>query len=245
MMSDLSAASDVLPFRRRVTKVCAQRFIPTKALTKQAVEEKMQFLRSLNHRNLVSIEEIILHEDSDMIELSLEFMPLSVVELCVRVFPYHDEFSLAAILGQAIEGLLYLDSAGLCHTSFTESQVLADFAGNVKISGPDWCEKGKTLPLQLLPLTQHLMYPWLYSERVRSDATKWARGTHAVEFWQTVSRPTTSLNALKKSALLQLPWKKLDVRELMLLAVDHVRTEKKMKRAIGMDRLSSDARASM
>lgn len=99
-MSDLSAASNVLPFRRRVTKVSAQRFIPTKALTKQAVEEKMQFLQSLNHRKLVSVEEITLHEGSDMIELSLEFMPLSVVELCVRVFPYHDEFSLAAILGQ-------------------------------------------------------------------------------------------------------------------------------------------------
>ncbi|KAJ3499728.1 hypothetical protein NLG97_g112 [Lecanicillium saksenae] len=235
MMSDLRAANSV-PSARLRPKVIARRFIPAEKLMNQAVADKMQFLRSLDHGNLVSLEKIFLNRESNFIEVELEFMPVSVAELCVRIFPYHDEVSLAAILGQTIEGLSFLETAGFCHTMLSESQVLADFAGTVKISGLDWCEKGKALPQQLLPLTQHLMYPWMYSERVRVDSTKWAKDSHAFEFWRALSRPTTSLEALSKSGLLQIAWNKSDLRALMLIAFDHVRTEKmRLANGVGCD----------
>lgn len=98
-MSDLRAANSV-PSARRHPKVIARRFIPAEKLMNQVVADKMQFLRSLDHGNLVSVEEISFNRESNFIEVELEFMPVSVAELCVRVFPYHHELSLAAILGQ-------------------------------------------------------------------------------------------------------------------------------------------------
>lgn len=60
----------------------------------------MQFLRSLDYRNLVLVEEIFFNRESNLIKVELKFMPVSIVELCVRVFPYHHKCSLATILGQ-------------------------------------------------------------------------------------------------------------------------------------------------
>lgn len=54
------------------------------------------------------------------------------------------------------------------------------------------------MPLQLLPLTQHLMYPWLYFEPVPADVTKWAESSYAVKFWQAMTQPTTTMMDLSK-----------------------------------------------
>ncbi|EJP61691.1 uncharacterized protein BBA_09332 [Beauveria bassiana ARSEF 2860] len=106
---------------------------------------------------------------------------------------------------------------------------MTDLDGNVKIGGLFWCDKGETTPLQLLPLTNHLMYPWLYSEPVEADVTKWRKDSAAIEFWQTIAKPKTSMAQLSDSPLLKLPWTTNDVRELVMLAFDHKRTEAMMK----------------
>ena len=57
------------------------------------------------------------------------------------------------------------------------------------------------MPLQLLPLTQHLMYPWLYSEPVPADVTRWPGGSRAVKFWQAMVQTTTTMTDLSKVIL--------------------------------------------
>lgn len=103
MTSNLCTASSVpslAPLLASSRKPRVQRLILAKALTPQAVEDKLHFLRTIKHKNLVSAKKILFHESSDLIEVILQHLPVSVTEICVRAFSYHDEISLAAILGQ-------------------------------------------------------------------------------------------------------------------------------------------------
>ncbi|KAF1729924.1 hypothetical protein CRV24_010468 [Beauveria bassiana] len=108
---------------------------------------------------------------------------------------------------------------------------MTDLDGNVKIGGLFWCDRGETTPIQLLPLTNHLMYPWLYSEPVEADVTKWRKDSAAIEFWKTIAiaKPTTSMTQVLDGPLLKLPWTTNNVKELVMLAFDHKRTEVMMK----------------
>lgn len=42
------------------------------------------------------------------------------------------------------------------------------------------------------------MYPWLYSESVEADVTKWRKDSAAIEFWKTIAvvKPQTSMKLL-------------------------------------------------
>lgn len=146
-----------------------------------------------------------------------------------------------------------------------ESQVMTDLDGNVKIGelvcnvhvvtkrfsqvtgGLFWCDREETMPIQLLPLTNHLMYPWLYSESVEADVTKLRKDSAAIKFWKTiaVAKPRISIKLLLNvclmiklhdymlnvywSPLLDLPWTTNNIGELVILAFDHKRTEAMMK----------------
>jgi hypothetical protein len=75
------------------------------------VQGKLEFLRSVCHKNFVPVVKTFHNEDWDEIESIVEFMPVEVVDLCVRGFPFLKQLSLAAILGQASCDLSTNDSA--------------------------------------------------------------------------------------------------------------------------------------
>ena len=102
-MDDFSGTSSAkeFPTEYRSSRPLVRRRYPTKSLNQQDVQDKLAFLRSFRHKNLVSMVETFHNEDSGEIESIFEFMPVDVVDLCVRGFPFIEELSLAAILGQA------------------------------------------------------------------------------------------------------------------------------------------------
>ncbi len=65
------------------------------------MQDKLDFIRNVRPKNFVSTVKAFHNEDWDDIESIVEFMPIDVVDLCVRGFPFLKQLSLAAILGQA------------------------------------------------------------------------------------------------------------------------------------------------
>jgi hypothetical protein len=53
-------------------------------------------------------------------------------------------------------------------------------------------------PVELLPLTHCLMYPWDFGKDVPEDANKWPKHSKAVSFWMMLLRNGTSLGDLLK-----------------------------------------------
>ncbi|ATY58262.1 kinase-like domain [Cordyceps militaris] len=195
-MEDNSSASSVKGYttgKPSSGQLPIRRYFPTKFLTQQKVQLKLAFLRSVRHQNLDSPIKAFYNAGANEIEAGFEYLPVDVMNLGVRAFPFLKQINLAAILGQAsfavtiivLQGLLFLDLAGLRHSWFVESQIMADLEGNIKIGGMFWCEKGEMMTMQLLPLIQRLMFPWLYSDDVAVDATKWPQGCPARQFWRS------------------------------------------------------------
>lgn len=75
-----------------------------------------------------------------------------------------------------MEGLSFLQSVGFCHTRFSESQVLADLAGNVKI-----CEFGLSIAAKANQnILTHARRPGLVGER--GDVTSTAASAHTASY---------------------------------------------------------------
>lgn len=107
-----------------------KRNISTESFTQEAIAEKLHFLRSFRHDNFVSVIEAFHYEDSSTIEAVVEFMPVAVDELCVRAFPFHDQFSLAAILGQVSKRLFFTQT-------ITAANLTRFFKGSLFLRMPD------------------------------------------------------------------------------------------------------------
>ncbi len=95
-----SSANELSEEKAPLRSIRVSRTIPTQTFTKEATTEKLHFLRSFQHDNFVSVTKVFQCEDTSAIQTISEFMPVVVVDLCVRAFPFHNQFSLAAILGQ-------------------------------------------------------------------------------------------------------------------------------------------------
>lgn len=84
-------SSCVLPIRR---------YLPTKFLTQQDVQSKLTCLQTFHHPNLDVATEAFYNADVDKIETGFEYLPVDVMNLGIRAFPFLKQLNLAAILGQ-------------------------------------------------------------------------------------------------------------------------------------------------
>ncbi|KAM4057049.1 hypothetical protein HRG_014830 [Hirsutella rhossiliensis] len=99
-------------------------------------------------------------------------------------------------MGQLLQGIAFLEDNGFRLTRFNETQVLADLAGNVKISGQEWCDVGAiyTVLNGLMSFTHHIMFPWRFNDEV-ARLEIWPERSKAMDFWceLTIGVSTKSL----------------------------------------------------
>ena len=75
-------------------------YFPAKSLTQQDVKDKLIFLQKFHHKNLDVAIEAFYNAEVDEIEADFEYLPVDVMNLGIRAFPFLKQLNLAAILGQ-------------------------------------------------------------------------------------------------------------------------------------------------
>ncbi|KAM3552086.1 hypothetical protein ARSEF4850_007553 [Beauveria asiatica] len=93
-------------------------------------EECIHAIRRIKHHQFVQAQNLF-HIENEL-SVAFEYMPMSLAE--VEGNPLLDDLLLASILGQVVDGLLYLEKNSLGHGNLTCSNILVDMRGNVKIS---------------------------------------------------------------------------------------------------------------
>ncbi|KAI1382529.1 uncharacterized protein F4822DRAFT_441840 [Hypoxylon trugodes] len=93
--------------------------------------DQIRAIRRIEHPHFLTALRIF-HTESTY-HVAFEFMPLSLLELAGS--PEIDEDCLAAIVGQVLDGLSYLEREKLEHGQLTSSNILINLDGSVKIWG--------------------------------------------------------------------------------------------------------------
>ncbi|EJP60717.1 uncharacterized protein BBA_10335 [Beauveria bassiana ARSEF 2860] len=106
-----------------------QSVVIIKTFTGPAAKSQIQAIRRIQHNRFVDAKEFLPIDEGYLV--SFEFMPLALCEIAGN--PLLNDVRLASVVGQIVDGLLYLEQNGLEHSSLTCSNVLVDLFGNVKI----------------------------------------------------------------------------------------------------------------
>ncbi|CAK7202008.1 hypothetical protein SEUCBS139899_004726 [Sporothrix eucalyptigena] len=98
------------------------------------VQEQVQWIQRIQHPAFLAAREIFCYgKTKSTFSVSFDFMPISLAELVGN--PLLAEIHYACILGQVLEGLVYLEQNKLEHGHLTCATILVDQGGNVKIWG--------------------------------------------------------------------------------------------------------------
>ncbi|KAM3563045.1 hypothetical protein ARSEF4850_002512 [Beauveria asiatica] len=98
------------------------------------VDGHIHAIRQVDHQQFVQAQRIFSVQNE--LFVTFEFMPVSLAE--VEGNPLLDDLQLASILGQVVDGLLYLKNNSLGHGQLTCSNILVDMHGNVKLWGQEF-----------------------------------------------------------------------------------------------------------
>lgn len=90
---------------------------------------QVQSIQRIQHPSFLAAQEIFYCEE--VFSVSFDFMPISLAELAGN--PLLADIHLACILGQVLEGLVYLERNKLEHGRLTCANILVDQNGSVKI----------------------------------------------------------------------------------------------------------------
>lgn len=93
------------------------------------IQEQVQALLRIRHAAFLEVHTIFCHAETFF--AVLEFMPISLAELTGN--PLLEDVHIACIVGQVLQGLLYLERNDLAHGGLCCSSVLIDMTGTVKI----------------------------------------------------------------------------------------------------------------
>ncbi len=93
-----------------------------------AVDQRLEMIRLIQHKNFVTAHEVYRNDDYYVV---FEHMHLSLQEIVAN--PYLNDARLAAIVGQILVALAYLEDKGLQHGLLTCSQILVHSNGTVKL----------------------------------------------------------------------------------------------------------------
>ncbi|SCO54524.1 uncharacterized protein FFNC_15555 [Fusarium fujikuroi] len=126
-----------------------------KKVSSEDAEKQLQISQSIGHENF--LRQLAVYKEREGFIAAYEFVPISLSEVVANMNLSGSE--LAAILRQVIDGFLYLEQHGLCHTQLTCSDILITHEGNVKIWGHQYYESKSSAALvdALCILTAQLM----------------------------------------------------------------------------------------
>ncbi|OAQ60866.2 kinase domain-containing protein [Pochonia chlamydosporia 170] len=176
-----------------------------KSFSNAEAKSCMQYIQRINHKNFVPVRNFFSTNGESFI--AFEFMPLSLSELAGH--PLMDDCRLASILGQIVDGLVYLDDHCLEHTQLTCSNILVDTAGNVKLWAQEHVQGGSDRKRHVQGLRRIAIQ--LIQGYIDEDEPDGPGGIpqcpDGLKFVSDMER-ASSTESLKKHSLLQLPWHK-------------------------------------
>ncbi|PSN59201.1 kinase-like protein, partial [Corynespora cassiicola Philippines] len=180
-------------------------------------EDKLQILQKIRHPNFVTVVDIFQFEEAT--HVVFEHMPISLHDLS-KISNRIDTIRLAAILGQVVNGLVYLSDNGLEHGSLTCSNILVSRKGEVKIAGFECChsrvsEKNENPDIRALKHIAAVLMGESVNRRETVSITDPYRWDFAAVDFVAVTTSATSVEELKKHPLLKLPWKQEQIKRLV------------------------------
>ncbi|KFZ16912.1 hypothetical protein V501_02011 [Pseudogymnoascus sp. VKM F-4519 (FW-2642)] len=180
--------------------------VAVRAFPFAAAKKALYMHGRVRHPNIVEALDAFTTETS--LYIVLEHMPISLYQI-VESAKYPTEPELAAILGQVLDGLVYLESEGLEHRSLSCPNIMISAKGDVKIANQQCCDKplGIEEPRDVRALgiiTMELMQKYTQDNGAVGveNLDRWPSDSDAVTF---LSETTSAASAreLRKHALLR------------------------------------------
>ncbi|KAH8707828.1 Serine/threonine-protein kinase PAK 2 [Beauveria bassiana] len=100
-------------------------------------QECIQSVQRIRHPQFVQALDFFLVQEEYFV--AFEYMPLSLAEVAGN--PLMNDLRLSSMLGQVVDGLLYLEKNSLGHGQLTCSNILIDTSGSVKLWGQEFIQK--------------------------------------------------------------------------------------------------------
>ncbi|KAK3304833.1 uncharacterized protein B0T15DRAFT_537725 [Chaetomium strumarium] len=122
-------------------KMSPEKRVNIRAFPEDQAEQALFWFRQVRHCSFVAALEAFATEKLLYVVLEEMDITLSHVIRCSR---YPDKQELGAILGQILDGLVYLEQEGFEHTSLGWDTVLLNQAGEVKIGNQECCRTATT-----------------------------------------------------------------------------------------------------
>ncbi|CZT10227.1 uncharacterized protein RAG0_14760 [Rhynchosporium agropyri] len=180
--------------------------------------DEIRLLQSISHRNLQQTLECFHLDDSYFAIFAYD--PISLAHIACSP-PFLTELQLAAIVGQILDGLLYLAKNGLEPGPYKCSNILLDAGGTVKITSHDSCRSvASKQDLRALGyVTMELMqkYPNSSGSIGLENFEHWPSDGDAVAFL-AMTTSATSLEQLFSHPLLDCVWRGEDLKWIRALA---------------------------
>ncbi|KAL4929411.1 uncharacterized protein BDV17DRAFT_281399 [Aspergillus undulatus] len=110
------------------------------AIRQYAAEDSDRMLhlfRNIQHGNILMAKECYRTKGAMYAHMHDYPLTLEHIVWCGNVYPTHQQLSL--IVGQILDGLSYLSSAGFEHRSLSCSNILLDLVGNIRIGALEFC----------------------------------------------------------------------------------------------------------
>ncbi|OBT50792.1 hypothetical protein VE04_09037 [Pseudogymnoascus sp. 24MN13] len=185
--------------------------------------QRVRMLRRVRHQNFHNMVDCFSFEGSHY--AVFQHLPVTLDNI-VYSPPYPTELELAAALAQIVKGLKYLASCQLEHGSLNCSSILVGTEGDIKIAGQECCSE-MALPgrgssrdmVSLMSITMKLMQKSAYENGAGGahDLERWPADCKAVDFLAKI-QVARSFDELLDHPLLQLSWKKEDLKWMVALA---------------------------
>ncbi|KFX96375.1 hypothetical protein O988_05355 [Pseudogymnoascus sp. VKM F-3808] len=182
--------------------------------------KKLQMLQRVRHNSFHDMRQCFSYENSYY--AVFPNMPISLDHV-VKSPPYLDEHELAAILGQVVNGLVYLASNGLEHGSLCSSNILLNTKGEIKIAGQECCQEITSSARDIRALgiiAMELMQKYAKVDAAIGvdDLERWPSDCNAVGFL-SMTTSATYVDELLDHPLLKSGWEKENIKWIAGLAM--------------------------
>ncbi|KAL2802957.1 hypothetical protein BJX63DRAFT_425660 [Aspergillus granulosus] len=162
-------------------------------------DRMLQLFRQIQHNNILAIKEC--YRSKDVVYAQMHDHPLTLEHIvwCGNIYPTHQQLS--SIVGQILDGLSYLSSAGFKHTALSCSNILLDLSGNIRIG---MCRSGSEMIKTVASMTMILMQKHEKDDREYGsllmgveDTDRWPLDSSAFKFLLATST-ASSIDELRQ-----------------------------------------------
>ncbi|TQV90170.1 protein kinasedomain-containing protein [Cordyceps javanica] len=186
-----------------------------KTFTGPKADSHVQVIRGIQHNRFVNAQLFLAIDDGYLV--SFDFMPMSLCEIAGN--PLLNDLRLASILGQIVDGLLYLEQKSLEHSQLTCSNILIDTLGNVKLWGQEHIQSSTAACQHAKAVSEIIMYlaHGQASESGSVGLDDPARFPLTFEFLSATQRTSKIASIAQEPLLAELPWHKRRIAGLFTL----------------------------